>query len=88
MVRELAGRGIEMIRRRKYRRTEKYLANEILLCLEAQNSTELEEQVAYADAVIASAYYEDRIEKPGCKKLLAMLDITERAMKKAFRRFA
>lgn len=88
MVKELAGRGMEMIRRRRYRRTEKYLANEILLCLEAQNSTELAEQVDYAAAVTASAYYEGRIEKSGYKKLLAMLEITERTVKKIFRRSA
>lgn len=86
MVRELAGRGIEMIRRRRYLRTEKYLANEILLCLEAQNNTELEAQVDYAAAVTASAYYEGRIEKSGYKKLMAMLEITERTVKKIFRR--
>ena len=57
MVRELAGRGLEMIRRRGYRRTEKHVANEILLCLEAQDSTELAEQADYAAAVAASAYY-------------------------------
>lgn len=88
MVKELAGRGMEMIRRRRYRRTEKYLANEILLCLEAQNSTELAEQVDYAAAVTASAYYEGRIERSGYKKLLAMLEITERTVKKIFRRSA
>ena len=88
MVKELAGRGTEMIRRRRYRRTEKYLANEILLCLEAQNSTELAEQVDYAAAVTASAYYEGRIERSGYKKLLAMLEITERTVKKIFRRSA
>lgn len=88
MVKELAGRGMEMIRRRRYRRTEKYLANEIMLCLEAQNSTELAEQVDYAAAVTASAYYEGRIEKSGYKKLLAMLEITERTVKKIFRRSA
>ena len=88
MVRELAGRGMEALRRSKYRRTEKYLANEILMCLEAQNSTELAEQAEYAAAVAASAYYEGRIEKSRYKKLLAMLEITERTVKKAFRKSA
>lgn len=88
MVKELAGRGLEMIRRRGYRRTEKHVANEILLCLEAQNSIELAEQSEYAAAVAASAYYEGRIEKSGYKKLLAMLEITERTVKKAFRKSA
>ena len=88
MVRELAGRGLEMIRRRGYRRTEKHVANEILLCLEAQDSTELAEQADYAAAVAVSAYYEGRIEKNGYRKLLAMLEITERTVKKAFRKTA
>ena len=88
MVRELAGRGMELIRRRGYRRMEKYVANEILLCLEAENSTELAEQADYAAAVAASAYYEGRIEKNGYRKLLAMLEITERTVKKAFRKTA
>ena len=88
MVRELAGRGLEIIKRRGYRRTEKYLANEILLCLEATNITELAEQADYAAAVAASAYYEGRVEKSSYKKLLAMLDITERTVKKALRKSA
>lgn len=88
MVKEIAGRGLEALRRSKYRRTEKCLANEILLCLEAQNSTELAAQADYAAAVTASAYYEGRIEKSGYKKLLAMLEITERTVKKAFRKSA
>lgn len=88
MVRELAGRGLEALRQREYRRTEKYLANEILLCLEATNTTELAEQADYAAAVAASAYYEGKVEKSSYKKLLAMLDITERTVKKAFRKSA
>lgn len=88
MVRELAGRGMEALRKHKYRRTEKYLANEILLCLEAQNSTELAEQADYAAAVAAKAYYEGSIEKSGYRKLMSMLEITERTVKKAFRKSA
>lgn len=86
MVKELVDRGLEMIRKRRYRRTEQYLAKEILLCLEAQNITELAEQAEYAAAVTTSAFYEGRIEKNGYRKLLEMMDITERTVKKAFRK--
>ena len=53
---------------------------------DAVRLTELAEQAEYATAVTTSAFYEGRIEKSGYKKLLEMMDITERTVKKAFRK--